>query len=1412
MNDALVAPLASSLIRVREPGPTGATVGRAVLVAADLAVATWSAEQGPAPDHPIMLEPVTGARGQTAADVVGRAVASDGATELALLRLTEPITGAAPVPLIEAGDLWGRHVQALGFPVGYDDGVLARALVRAADASGRVQLDPVAGEYRLGEGFAGAAAWDAAGGGVVGVLSVRGTTLIPTRAVLDALARVCDEEGLGVDLAAVVRPRTPFPGLAAFEESDRAHFHGRESESADLFERIRDQRRVSVVGPSGAGKSSLVLAGLVPRVRARGDDVSVIRGSGHGARPVDDVLRLLDGTDERRAGGRRGDHLVVLDQVEEILATPGGDDALARLCSDDVPAGLRVVLTLRPDTYARLQADDRLSRLTSGPLLLSPPDTGALGDMLDAASAHPGVQVEAGLVRRILTDLAPVAAPLPLLSYVVNQLWSSCWAESRANGTPFTLTVAAYYALGGATGAIDQRAGQVWEGLAAREQQGRQLLLRLVSKDDRDADAVRRTLPVADLPPGQRDVAHRLASEGLLVIGAVAGTEQPVVSLVHETVTRQWGLLADLIEQHASFLIWRTGLERDAARWAAQGRDVERAPGREALDEADGKLDAFPDSTDQDFLDRHARDYLAAGRRRRRRRARTRALAATGLAMVTAVAAVFATSAVVGWANAREAQVIADSHSLVRESQNLALTDPSLSAMTALAAYATEPTRESRNQLLRTYVRHAEDARIVSAPAPLSAGAVVASADGEVFLRRSRYSIDIVTRAVSGPATRHTIVTEKRTKHVVLAEDGSRAVVFYQDGGAARFDIEQSASDALGELHDLAPAGVPETAEADQEVIDSELFDGSTMESLWGWSVNVDPTISPDGRYVAARVWDRVVVWDLVTGSVIHKTPVVPGMTWDLWFAGDQAERLVTRVKEEAGDDLSRLVALNVTTGKTWDVSPTVNDVAVSTTGSMIVTCRADGEEHVIFETFRTSDGKPVGDPLRRAAAFQCSSPLIDSAGRYLYHAPELIDLKTGKTLSSPDLDVAGDRLFENGGVLYGTGRSDGGYVYREVPWSGEDGAAASASTLSADGSRLYVVQDDGRMVSRSLDPEDDATTPPLASRHRLEPYWEFQGADKLRENRAGTVVLERAGLDVVAVRDADTLAVLTTIEAHEPKVSELEVGLGSLLGGVADPGPRVIEPATSDFSYHFSGEDVMTRSDLIVQLWDAATGAELAELDLTRFIPEGDRSGPDATVSAGPGPDAGTIAVTVFDHQGVMIVDIRSGQVLETLDLPADTIAVQFDPSGKYLGVLRSGAILELWRTDPLRRVIGPLPSLVEDASVPFVARFTDDEGVFILGTGNQLGVYDIEEGALTDSYSLTSPAADEGRGAFLDVSADLSQMIYLTPDLTGAVTPLDPTLWQDHLCEALAGRDLTDAEIESLPGDLHRGLICRH
>ena len=232
-----------------------------------------------------------------------------------------------------------------------------------------------------------------------------GRTLDDARA-FDRL--VCGIQGVKHDHRrdeAIDPGRCPYRGLEAFGPDDAAFFFGRANLTAWLVSDLRRELRsaqgvrlLAVLGPSGSGKSSVVLAGLVPRLREgalAGSErwpIAVLRPGTEPVRALANALAqvappplgeaIFDRIDEQKNGveslhvaaGRllgeppTADHLlVIVDQFEEVFTSrPEDGEARARfewdreqffgnvLHAATIPGGrVVVVLTLRSDFLGR---------------------------------------------------------------------------------------------------------------------------------------------------------------------------------------------------------------------------------------------------------------------------------------------------------------------------------------------------------------------------------------------------------------------------------------------------------------------------------------------------------------------------------------------------------------------------------------------------------------------------------------------------------------------------------------------------------------------------------------------------------------------------------------------------------------------------------------------------------------------------------------------------------------------------------------------------------------------------------------------------------------------------------------------------------------------------------------------------
>ncbi|MEU6863541.1 AAA family ATPase [Streptomyces sp. NPDC046876] len=427
--------------------------------------------------------------------------------DIAVLRLREPLPGARPLPVADPPELWGHGARAVGFTGGEPGELWFRGRFSGPTAEGWIQLSRADGEGSyVKRGFSGSPVWDDEPGAVVGLMvaaqperEAQQAFMLPTGTLLREIP----------ELAPVLLPATPFRGLSALQEHDADVFFGRDDDVDKVVAALLGTHpAVTVYGPSGCGKSSLALAGVAPRMRRAGHEVLVADFSGATspkavlatelfevvrsgqddgparAENADQVERWLDRLGLmgafHRATGRRGQKarlLVVLDQAEALLNRSEAEieQAVALLFPEQRPPGLQVLLTLRADFMDAALGDAHL-----GPVLrrgVTLPLTPMTRDQLDAVITEPieripAVAYDPGLDRRILDDAGGEPGILPLLGFVLEQLW-----ERQAAGR---LRVAAYEELGGVSGALRRHAEAAWAACVRPGDEGAQAQARLV--------------------------------------------------------------------------------------------------------------------------------------------------------------------------------------------------------------------------------------------------------------------------------------------------------------------------------------------------------------------------------------------------------------------------------------------------------------------------------------------------------------------------------------------------------------------------------------------------------------------------------------------------------------------------------------------------------------------------------------------------------------------------------------------------------------------------------------------------------------------------------------------------------------------------------------------------------------------
>lgn len=394
----------------------------------------------------------------------------------------------------------------------------------------------------------------------------------------------------------------PYLGLRSFTYAERGLYAGREELSANLAQRLCNQRPRFIViqGASGSGKSSFLRASLIPQfetlVQEAGQTLqcSIIQPSKMPWLQFQHALRSLDVPDHIVPPIlTHTTRLIVIDQFEELFtqSEPEQVELLVKtLCAlaSAPECGLQVILSLRLDylphfiehqraLYECVQNDmvtlyamseSELQRAIQQPLVHTYKKASMLnGELVPSFEPH--------LLKRLAHDAANDSAALPLLQATLQDLWDrqelvstaySSLADAIGKRADDIYTYWAYQT-------ADQRPRS-----SAEQRLMLNILLQLVhvsQQGDQQHDArVRRTAQELIGSDNERRlliedlVQARLLSKSteLREINGVQ-TKVEVIDLIHESLIHKWSRLHDAIKDDREQLLQRALFEVALQQW-----------------------------------------------------------------------------------------------------------------------------------------------------------------------------------------------------------------------------------------------------------------------------------------------------------------------------------------------------------------------------------------------------------------------------------------------------------------------------------------------------------------------------------------------------------------------------------------------------------------------------------------------------------------------------------------------------------------------------------------------------------------------------------------------------------------------------------------------------------------------------
>jgi TIR domain len=436
---------------------------------------------------------------------------------------------------------------------------------------------------------------------------------------------------------------SPYKGLQAFTEKDAWAFFGRDDVVDTMIAEIdyivknesrykQEPRFLTVVGPSGSGKSSLVMAGLLSRLKkggnlaqenlANSDEWIYLEPMRPGKRPIEalalTLLPLLPGNISSQtvidrlsnvgdlspralhhyaydlARGHSKRVVLVIDQFEELFTEAEEWEReqfinLLVVTATEPESKLLVIVTLRVDFSDRPMKNALLHSIIEAHRISVPPmSIENLRAVIEEPARLPEVQVrfEENLVGDLLLDLRKQEQNLPLLEFTLQELF-----ERRSEDL---LTFQAYETIGRVSGALGKHAEKTYnESLSSDEQRrlARELFLRLVNPGKLEQDATRRRVPTSELALDDTEQSHwmeetrntfvraRLLTIDEVRTGHHDTSEMKAISTIeisHEALITAWERLSGWIEEASDDMYTRQNLSNDIALWQKRARPVEQ--------------------------------------------------------------------------------------------------------------------------------------------------------------------------------------------------------------------------------------------------------------------------------------------------------------------------------------------------------------------------------------------------------------------------------------------------------------------------------------------------------------------------------------------------------------------------------------------------------------------------------------------------------------------------------------------------------------------------------------------------------------------------------------------------------------------------------------------------------------------
>lgn len=763
-------------------------------------------------------------------------------------------------------------------------------------------------------------------------------------------------------------PENPYKGLHAFQMTDARDFFGRDNLIQTLIDHMNNDdpyhRFLAIIGPSGSGKSSLVKAGLIPALwkgAIAGSEKWFVVDMIPGTHPLDKLeIALMRVAAQQTANLREqlqrdergllrvadlilpGDDtelVIVVDQFEEVFTLVEDEDAqqhflnLLRVAVSDVRSRVRVVVTLRADYYDRPLHYPEFGELVRSRMeTVLPLSAKGLERAIRGPAERVGVTFEQGLVEQIVSQMNYQAGALPLLQYALTELFD------RRLGR--LLTNDAYQQIGGAIGALANRADEIYRGLTEEAQAlTHQMFMRLVTLGEGAEDTRRRAtqaelLSLADNTDLMEEVIDQFAAYRLLSLDHDPETRQPTVEVAHEAILREWDRLRQWLNESREDIRQERAVSRAAEEWDQHNQDASfllRGTRLEQVEKWRETTSLIQTPLEQEFITQSLQQREKEQEAELRRKERETQLEQRSRTFLRGLVAVFAIATVIAGGLALFALVQRNDAIQARDAEAVALQESQRSADEFRSIALTFGAQDAFNNSQPDVALALASEAINMENPPFEAQQVFLTTSSSTWIQE-RFQISQApvfsatyhpdgNRIITASADGRTVVWDIQTGAELQSIQRENALIFNaiihpdgnlvaNDGNDGIVQIWNLESNEVSELvYNLSEApffhGAAEFSHDGSRLIthgsDAQIhvWDTGTLEHVRAFGFHDDIVMSlefsADGSYVVGSSADGTVkVWDFGSGGLLQERLFKEeGQVWDAVGLSDNEHILV---------------------------------------------------------------------------------------------------------------------------------------------------------------------------------------------------------------------------------------------------------------------------------------------------------------------------------------------------------------------------------------------------------------------------------------------------------------------------------------------------------------------------------------